>query len=177
MQKYVALLRGINVGGNKKVPMAELKKVLQKNGLHDVKTILSSGNVIFESDSISIDELQTKISSAIEKAFRFPVPVLLRTFKDVEKLVALNPFKGITVTPQTRLYVTFLSEKLKSKLALDHTSPDKSFKIISAADGAVFSVLYLSITGTPEAMSALEKEFGKDVTTRNWNTVVKIAKL
>ena len=174
MQKYVAFLRGINVGGNKKVSMAELKKVLEKNGLHNVRTILASGNVIFESDSISINELQTKISTAIEKAFRFNVPVLLRTFKDVEKLVALNPFNGIKVTPQTRLYVTFLSKILKNKLAVNYTSPDKSFKIISATGNAVFSVLDLSMTGTPEAMSILEKEFGKDVTTRNWNTILKL---
>ncbi len=177
MQKYAAFLRGINVGGNKKVPMAELKKVLEKTGLLNVKTILASGNVIFESDSVSIDELQTKISSAIEKAFKFPVPVLLRTFDDIKNLIILDPFKRITVTPKTRLYVTFLSEKVSSESLSSHILHDQSFKIISSANGSVFSVLDLSIKGTPAAMEAIEKEYGKNVTTRNWNTILKIAEL
>ena len=177
MQKYVAFLRGINVGGNKKVPMAELKKVLEKIGLKNVKTLLASGNVVFEADSDKIDELQDSISSAIEKAFKFPVPVLLRSFTDIQKIIALDPFKNITITPQTRLYVTFLTKKVQDKASSNFVSKDKSFNILSKTKSEVFSVLDLSITGTPEAMSALEKEFGKEVTTRNWNTILKLASL
>jgi len=177
MQRYVALLRGINVGGNKKVPMAELKKILEKIGLKNVKTLLASGNVVFEADSNKIDELHASISSAIEKAFKFPVPVLLRSFPDIQKLIYLDPFKKITVTPQTRLYVTFFSEKVKDKASSNYVSADNSFKILSKTKSEVFSVLDLSVTGTPEAMGALEKEFGKEVTTRNWNTILKIASL
>ncbi len=177
MQKYAAFLRGINVGGNKKVPMVELKKVLEKIGIKNVKTLLASGNVVFEADSNKIDELQATISTAIEKAFKFPVPVLLRTFDEIKKIIALDPFNNITVTPQTRLYVTFLTEKVKDKASSNKVSPDKSFTILSKRKSEVFSVLDLSITGTPEAMSALEKEFGKEVTTRNWNTILKLASL
>ena len=176
MKKYVAFLRGINVGGNKKVPMGELKKVLEKSGLKNIKTILASGNVVFESDS-SIRELQSMIPSAIENKFRFPVPVLLRTHKDIQKLVALNPFKGINVTPKTRLYVTFLSQKLDDKSSANYIFPDKSFKIISSLDRTVESVLDLSRSNSPDAMSALEKLYGKNITTRNWNTIVKICNL
>ena len=177
MKKYIAFLRGINVGGNKKVPMAELKKVLEKIGLKNVKTLLASGNVVFEADSDKIDELQDSISSAIEKAFKFPVPVLLRSFTDIQKIIALDPFKNITITPQTRLYVTFLTKKVQDKASSNFVSKDKSFNILSKTKSEVFSVLDLSITGTPEAMSALEKEFGKEVTTRNWNTILKLASL
>ena len=177
MQKFVALLRGINVGGNKKIPMAELKKVLEKTGLKNVKTLLASGNVVFETDSSKIDELQSSISSAIEKAFKFQVPVLLRSFPEIQRLIALDPFKQITVTPQIRLYVTFLSEKVNDKATTNLASLDKSFGIITKTRTEIFSVLDLSKTGTPEAMSALEKEFGKEITTRNWNTILKIAGL
>jgi len=183
MQKYVALLRGINVGGNKKVPMAELKKVLEKSGLINVKTLLASGNVVFsqrdgfpESNS-NILQLQTLIPSIIEKEFGFPVPALLRTHKEIEKIIELNPFKEIKVTPQIRLYVTFLSENSKDKSSITYISPDKSFKIISSFDRTVFSVLDLSISNTPEAMNMLEKIYGKNITTRNWNTILKIANL
>ncbi len=183
MQKYVALLRGINVGGNKKVPMAELKKVLEKSGLINVKTLLASGNVVFshrdgfpESNS-NILQLQTLIPSIIEKEFGFPVPALLRTHKEIEKIIELNPFKEIKVTPQIRLYVTFLSENSKDKSSITYISPDKSFKIISSFDRTVFSILDLSISNTPEAMNMLEKIYGKNITTRNWNTILKIANL
>ena len=174
MKKFVALLRGINVGGNKKVPMIELKKVLEKNGLKNVKTILNSGNVVFESES-NIRELQTVISLAIEKAFGFQVPVLLRTHKEIEKLAAFNPFKEIKVTPKIRLYATFLLEKPKGRSF--YISPDKSFKIISCLDKTVLSVLDMSFTNSPEVMGIIEKEYGKNVTTRNWNTILKIVNL
>ncbi len=177
MQKYAAFLRGINVGGNKKVPMAELKKVLEKIGIKNVKTLLASGNVVFEADSNKIDDLQISISSAIEKAFNFPVPVLLRSFPDIQKIIALDPFKNITITPQTRLYVTFLTKKVQDKASSNKVSPDKSFTILAKTKSEVFSVLDLSVTGTPEAMSTLKKEFGKEVTTRNWNTILKLASL
>jgi uncharacterized protein (DUF1697 family) len=111
MTKYVALLRGINVGGNKKVPMAEMKKVFEKIGLKNVKTLLASGNAVFESETENTGELIAKISAALEKKFRFTIPLLLRTFSEIEKLIALDPFKGIKVTPQIRLYATFLSQR------------------------------------------------------------------
>jgi uncharacterized protein (DUF1697 family) len=183
MQKYVALLRGINVGGNKKVPMAELKKVLEKSGLINVKTLLASGNVVFsqrdgfpESNS-NILQLQRLIPSIIEKEFGFPVPVLLRTHKEIEKIIELNPFKEIKVTPQIRLYVTFLFENPEKKSTASYISKDESFKIILLSDKTVFSVLDLSISNTPEAMNMLEKIYGKNITTRNWNTILKIANL
>ena len=176
MIKYVALLRGINVGGNKKVQMSDLKKAFVKIGLRNIKTILASGNVIFESELKSIDKLIIEISEMLENTFKFPIRIMLMEFPDIEKLITLNPFKAIKVRPQTRLYTTFLSQKHKNKLGVNYISPDKSFKIISVTEKSVFSVLDLSISNTPEAMNALEKIYGQNITTRNWNTVLKIAK-
>ena len=175
--KYVALLRGINVGGNKKVQMSDLKKAFMKIGLRNIKTILASGNLIFESEIESIDKLIIEISEMLENTFKFPIRIMILKFPDFEKLIALNPFKAIKVTQQTRLYTTFLSEKHENKLGVNYISHDKSFKIISVTKNAVFSVLDLSISNTPEAMNALEKIYGQNITTRNWNTVLKIATL
>ena len=177
MKKYIVLLRGINVGGHKKVPMADLKKLLEKTGFHNVNTLLASGNVVFESDEENNNKLLEKITSALEKKFGFSIPVVLRGFSDIEILIILDPFKSIKVTPKTRLYATFLSEKPKKKSLTGYTSPDKSFKIISAEKDTIFSVLDAAIAKTPEVMGVLEKEYGKNITTRNWNTVVKISKL
>jgi uncharacterized protein (DUF1697 family) len=173
---YVALLRGINVGGNKKVPMADLKKIMEKAGYKNVRTLLATGNVIFEAGKTSIDDLTKKIAALLEKSFGFPIPVIMREQADIEKMIKADPFKKIKVTPDTRLYVTFLPGKPKSKLSIPYAAPDGSVEIISVADNAVFTVLDLSKAGTVDGMAIIEKEFGKDVTTRNWNTVVKIGK-
>lgn len=173
VEKYVALLRGINIGGHKKVPMKELKKALEKEGFLNVKTLLNSGNVVFEGEK----EPAFKIQEVLEKTFGFSIDTIVLPFEKIEKIVDSDPFKKIAVTPQIRLYITFLPEKSKSTLAIPYLSDDQSFTIIEATDLAVFSVLDLDKSKTVEGMKILEKEFGKHITTRNYNTVVKIAAL
>lgn len=174
MIKYVALLRGINVGGNKKVPMSDLKKTFESIGFENVKTLLNSGNVIFEGSGTNAETLETKLASQ----FEFDIPVILRTADEIQKLVNSNPFKQIEVTPDTRLYITFLKDKPESKLKIPYASPEKNFKILKVTNGEIISVLTISPAfKTTEAMNVLEKEFGKKVTTRNWNTVIKLLNL
>jgi uncharacterized protein (DUF1697 family) len=97
---------------------------------------------------------------------------MLRTFQEIEELLTADPFKKITVTPQTRIYVTFLSEKAKSTLQIPYASAKKDFQILR-----VCSVLELSPRReTVDLMSFIEKEFGKKVTTSNWNTLLRISK-
>lgn len=173
---YVALLRGINVGGNVLVSMAKLKEVFEALGFGNVKTLLASGNVIFQAQKTEPAKLAGNIADAMEKTFKRRVDVIVLAIEELAKLQDRNPFKGIKVTPETRLYVTFLSERPKS--ARIPKLPSADFKILSVKDGMVCSVLRLSADkGTVDLMGAIEKEFGKKVTTRNWNTVLKIIKL
>ena len=177
--KYIALLRGINVGGNKKVPMADLKKVLEELSLADVKPLLNSGNVVFSSTEKDVRVLTDKIKTRLEKEFAFQIPVILRTRDAIQSLIASDPFKNITVTAETRLYVTFRAdESQKGFVKIPYESPEKDFGILKVTEGEICSFLFLSPKqGTLDLMSFVEKEFGKNVTTRNWNTVVKLAKL
>lgn len=174
MTTHVLLLRGINVGGNKKVPMADLKKMLTKMGYENVTTLLNSGNATFDAPKADAKELE----KVLEKTFGFSIPVILRTKADLEKIAAKNPFKGVKVTKDVRLYVTFLGDGAKKPpMKIPYASEDGSFRILSASKSEVFSVLDLSKgMGTVDAMSALEKEWSKNVTTRNWNTVEKLLK-
>lgn len=175
---YVALLRGINVGGNHKVPMARLKAILESLGFVQVKTLLNSGNVAFTAPLTSPESLRKKIERELQSSFGFPVPTIVRTRAELQELVTSDPFKGIPVTKETRLYVTFLSEQPTKKLKLPHFSPAKNFRIIELTKGEILSVLVLMPKfGTTAGMDMLEKEFGKNLTTRNWNTVVKLANL
>jgi len=178
-QKYTALLRGINVGGHHKVPMAELKKLLEGMGFADVKTLLNSGNIIFNSTQETIEMLEDKMSSQLENRFGFPVPVLVREGKVIQAMISADPFKDVEVTKNIRLYVTFLQQPPEEKIPFDipWTSDDDSFKIISATEMEIFSILDLSRGRTVDSMAILEKNFGKNITTRNWNTILRIGKL
>jgi len=113
MIKYVAFLRGINVGGHKAIKMEKLKKAFETLGLENVKTLLASGNVLFEAPSASASTLTKKIENKLEAAFGHEIGVLIRKIEELQRLAEVDPFAGIKVTPQTRLYVTFLSEKPK----------------------------------------------------------------
>ncbi len=176
MGKYVAFLRGINVGGNKKVPMVKLKRTFENLGFENVRTLLASGNVIFEGKRANLASLVKKISATLGEAFGFTIPVILLDTSEIKKMIESNPFKKIEITSQKRFYVTFLSAEPQSKLKIPYINTDNSFSILSIEGNAVFSVLDLAKTGTPEAMGILEKEFGKNITTRNWNTIIKILK-
>lgn len=176
--RYAAFLRGINLGPTHKVPMGELRSSFETLGFHEVKTLLNSGNVLFSGEENDVSLLRKKIEENLEEKFGFPIGVLIRIQQELQEMVEENPFLKISVTPQTRLYVTFLSEKPKSSLKIPYESPEKNFKILQISDNAIFSVLTLSEKyNTTDAMKIFEKEFGKNVTTRNWNTVIKLAVL
>ena len=173
--KYAAFLRGINAGGHKTVPMKELKKAFESLGHQNVKTLLASGNVLFDAPETTIVELTQKISAYLEKTFGFEIGVLVHTRAEIQKLTDSAPFKKIRVTPQTRLYVTFISGKPKGALKIPYESPGKEIRILQASNSAVLSVVTLSPgVGTIDLMGILEKEFGKNITTRNWNTIEKM---
>ena len=173
MNKHVSLLRGINVGGHKKVPMANLKKEYEKMGFSNIKTILNSGNVVFEGNDKNLHH----IPAHLEKAFGFEIPVITIPYEQILQIIQIDPFKNIEVTPKTRLYITFLPEPHKSPLKIPYSSDDNSFQIIYQTATMLFSILDLNKTGTVDAMNILEKAYGKNITTRNLNTVQKIGKL
>jgi uncharacterized protein (DUF1697 family) len=172
---YVAFLRGINVGGHT-IKMEGLKKVFESIGLNNVMTLLASGNVLFTDNShANSSELTKSIEEKLEKTYEYHIGVILRNAQEIGNLLNSQPFQSIIVTPQTRLYTTFLSEKPKSSLGIPYLSPEKDFSILSIINKEVCSVLTLSKErNTTDIMKILEKEYGKRITTRNWNTVRKI---
>jgi uncharacterized protein (DUF1697 family) len=174
MIKVAGFLRGINVGGHHKVPMAELRNSLNEVGCHDVRTLLNTGNFVFSTKQTNIQELETNIEAFISKAFGFPIPVILKTNKEISDLVDHNPFININIHKDIRLYVSFLKDTPKLYLNLPYISADNSYKIIDVMDKTILSILDLSITKTPNGMDELEKMFGKNITTRNWKTINKL---
>ena len=174
--QYIAFLRGINVGGHKKVPMAELRKRMEALGFVQVITILNSGNVIFNASEREEGSLEAGIAKKLKQSFGFPIPVLIRKAETVAHLLEANPFQEIEVTKDIRLYISFLKEEPSNLPTLPWANEDGSYRILQVKGRAVCSVLNLSATQTTEGMKVLEQLFGKNITTRNWNTLLRISK-
>jgi uncharacterized protein (DUF1697 family) len=175
--KYIALLRGINVGGNKIIKMQDLKKVFEDLEFKNVKSVLATGNIIFETSKQTPKTLEDTIEQALENEFKTNISVIIKNIDEINKLINSNPFKNIKIDKNTRLYVTFVKNTISSKLKLPYKSPNLDYTILNIVDNIVFSVLQLSEnTKTTKSMLILEKEFGKQITTRNWNTVLKLVK-
>lgn len=171
---FIAFLRGINVGGHHKLPMAALREQLTEMGFQNVQTLLNSGNVVFETNEIDIQTLESNMERQLTQTVNFPVPVIVRTKDELVALVKQNPFESFTIHKDLLLYVTFLKEAPSIELKLPYLSKDGAFQIISIADRMICSVLDLSTSKTTKGMDELEKIVGKNCTTRNWNTVVKM---
>jgi uncharacterized protein (DUF1697 family) len=173
---YVAFLRGINVGGHASIKMADLKAVFEKMGFQDVRTVLASGNVIFAAQQTNEKMFGAEIESGLKKTFKRNISILLRSRDHLEQLRASEPFKKIENTPGIRLYVSFLSQGAKKpSIKIPYATPRNEVRILGATATEVFSVVDLENgMGTPQAMAILEKKFGSKLTTRNWNTVLKV---
>jgi uncharacterized protein (DUF1697 family) len=171
----IAFLRGINVGGHKKIPMAALKAAFEALGFVNVRTVLASGNVVFSAPSGGPD-LEEAIARGLAQAFGFPVPVILRTVKQLGAMLVSDPFKAAPSGPDVRLYVTFLPKRAPARPPARLPEPPAGMRIVRVDPGEVYSVVRLSKgVGTPDLLAFLERTVGRDVTTRNWQTVTKLA--
>src|ERR687892_74602 len=109
MTRYVALLRAINVGGRAKIRMTDLRDVFAAAGCRNVRSVIQSGNVLFESGSGDADSVMAGIRRSLETMIDQEPEILLRTTRDLERLVRESPFQGREAEPATKLYVAFLS--------------------------------------------------------------------
>lgn len=129
MTTYIALLRGINVGGNKIIKMLDLKAMFQALGFANVRTYIQSGNVVFENDEGSVGLLSGVIERQIHEVFGFEVSVIIRTLAEMENVIANDPFQLSEPEEFKRWYVTFLpaepSAEALDKLRTYENGPDK----------------------------------------------------
>ena len=155
--------------------MQDLSARLEEDlGFKNVITILNSGNLLFDFKAVIKEKLEDNLENYLAKTYGFEIPVLIRNKREVKNLIDNNPFEKVEVIKDTRLYVSLSKKKLPVKMQLPWTSDDKSFIILHQEDKELYSVLNLAITKTPKGMETLEKVYGKDLTTRNWNTIIRI---
>ena len=176
MTRHIALLRGINVGGHKKVPMADLRKALEAAGFEDVKTYVQSGNVALSAAQKSPGKVGRAVEKAIADAFGFDVAVVVRSRAEIAALVEEDPLGDVATNPTYRV-VVFLAEKLDRKRLAgvdpEEFAPEafavRDYEIVMwAPDGQRDSKLVKALS---------EKRTGVVGTARNWRTVEKLLDL
>jgi uncharacterized protein (DUF1697 family) len=172
MIKYVAFLRGINVGGNNIIKMEDLRAEFEKMEFKLVKTYIQSGNVIFTSDSTDIQKLETTIEKGLAKKFSYDAKILVRSEKEMENVV--NHFPGIFKNQDYKHNVIFLSNAIDSKDILKQFEIKNEIEEISYFKGVLYwSALVEKISKSTMLKLSSRKEY-KEMTVRNVNTTKKI---
>jgi uncharacterized protein (DUF1697 family) len=173
--KYISVLRGINVGGKRKILMADLKELYADLGFTNCISYIQSGNVIFDYSDSSNSELASRIQNAITEKYGFDVPVIVRTSKEWEQSVQANPYTDSH--EKENLCLTFLNETPKAELTAViselNFEPD-SFQIINKN---VFIYCPGKYHQTKLSNQFFESKLKVKATTRNWNTVLKLLEL
>ena len=167
------MLRGINVGGKRKIRMADLRQLFEKLGYSNISTYIQSGNVIFDYDRIvEAKELEEKIQEAIFDTYGFEVPVIIRSVNEIEHSILNNPF--LDSNEIERLYLTFLKETpntINLEKINEYNSPTDNFKIM---DKDVFISCSGKYSDSKLTNTFFEKKLKVTATTRNWKTVNKL---
>ncbi|HEY3367555.1 MAG TPA: DUF1697 domain-containing protein [Symbiobacteriaceae bacterium] len=174
MTIYIALLRGINVGGHKVIKMIELKRIFEAMGFGRVQTYIQSGNVLFESEAES-EPLRRRIEHEITAGFGFSVTVVLRTAVELERITASCPFLADELPAGESLYVSLLAEapcqEGIDRLLACNCEIDE-FRIV----GREIYLLYRqSVVKSKLTNNLLERALGVPATTRNWRTMNTLA--
>lgn len=167
MPRYVAFLRGVSPMNAK---MADLRKCFEKLGFKDVRTVLSSGNVVFTGTAKSEAGLARIIEAGMAEGLPRSFPVIVRKVDHLLALLKADPYSGFRLSPNARRVVTFLSKPHSRALSLPLEIDGA--RILSVKGTEVFTA-YVPGERGPVFMTLIEKTFGKNVTTRTWDTIRK----
>jgi len=175
-ERWIALLRAVNVGGNNKVPMAELRALMAGLGVTDARTLLQSGNLVFTAPGTAA-EWEARLEGEIAARIGPRIDVVLRTAGEWRALMAANPFPETAETLPNRLLVTALKaapgEEAARRLEASVTGPER-LRIIGRE---VFVAYTDAMVESRLTNVVIEKALGRRGTARNWNTVGKLAAL
>ncbi len=177
MTALVSLFRGINVGGNRQVKMADLKALHESLGLKDVIPYIQSGSVVFTSDDADPERLQRQIEDSFEQKFGFHAVVMVRTSAELSDIIEKNPFKGQPGKESKWVVVMFLAARPDDtaweSLIKTYAGPEELF-----ITGKEMYIYYPSGIGRSKLTNTLiEKKLKTPRTARNWNTVHQLQKL
>ena len=173
---FVALLRGVNVGGNNMISMSSLKKSFEKLGFSDVSTYINSGNIIFKSKEADARKLEVKIEQMLEKEYQLGSKVVLRSFSEMEKLVQGIPrnWPGDT---GWRYNVIFLRHTIDTEKILAELEVKKDIEEVIYRPGALLWSAQVSEMTRTNMIKLSSRKMYQDMTVRNLNTTRKLYEL
>jgi uncharacterized protein (DUF1697 family) len=169
MQRYAAFLRGVTPMNAK---MADLKQCFEAAGFKDVKTLLSSGNVMFSARAVSEASLERRAEKAMNEGLGRTFLTIVRSVDVLRDILDADPYAGFRLATGAKRVITFLREPPKSKPSLPIEVDGARILLVKGREAYI---TYVSIPRGPVSMTLIEKTFGKDVTTRTWDTVKKAA--
>jgi uncharacterized protein (DUF1697 family) len=175
MKTYIALFRGINVGGSNVLPMKELVALLENLGSQNVKTYIQSGNAIFQNKEKDASLLSNRIRAAIKESHGFEPRVVMLELEEIEKAVGSNPFPEAESEPKT-LHIFFLSSVPKNP-DFDALESIKGDRERFALKDGVFYLHAPDGIGRSKLAANAEKLLGASMTGRNWRTVCKVMEM
>ena len=152
--------------------MADLRTLFERLGFTNSKTVLATGNVIFDASQGNKMDIARQIERAIASAYNYKTVAILYTKDELGDLVKADPFQGIAPSTQRSPQVSFTQRK-SGRLPFDipYDVPQKGYKVLGMIDDAVCSVIDLSGATRPDLLAVLDRAFNKKVTTRNWKTI------
>jgi uncharacterized protein (DUF1697 family) len=171
MQTYISLLRGINVSGQKKIRMADLRSLYESLGVENVQSYLQSGNVVFDSDEKDAHKLKQSIEVQIESDYGFSVPVLILTGDDFRRLIESKPFAKERNADPSRVLVTFLYEHPDHSKLGNLSIPENETCNIVIEEDVIFLHCPDGYGRSKLSNNYFEKKLDMVATTRNWKTV------
>lgn len=176
MPTFIALLRGINMGGHKKVAMSDLRGLVEEIGLSDVQTLLQSGNLLFSGPSKPTATLEAQLEAALLKRLGLKTALLIRSAAEWKKLILANPFADEAKRDPSHLALMLLKNK-PSTAAVAALKKAIVGREYFEADGRTLYAYFPDGFGNSKFTTALiDRTLSTTATARNWNTVVKIAK-
>jgi uncharacterized protein (DUF1697 family) len=155
--------------------MPALKAAFEAAGFTNVKTVLGSGNVVFDARSGSAEMLQQRAEAAMQEHLGHAFPAIVRSVEQLRTILASDPYRAFKVSPKAKRIVTFLRSRGGSKAKIKLPIELDGARILALKDREIFSA-YLPSPKGPVFMTLIQKTFGKDLTTRTWDTVAKVAR-
>jgi uncharacterized protein (DUF1697 family) len=176
MSAIISLLRGINLGGHRKIKMDELRILYETLGLEEPKTFIQSGNVVFRSKERNLTRLAKRIEEAIERKFGFRADVILRTASEMKEVVRKNPFAKRRDIVPSKLLVTFLANNLptevQEKLGKIEADPEEV-----RTERREIYIYFPDGMGRSKLTPVIGRILQNTGTGRNWNTVIKLLEM
>ena len=173
--KYVALLRGIGPA-NPNMRNERLREVAEQAGLSNVATVISSGNVVFETDGADAGELESTLETAWKENLGFESTTIIRSQEALEGLVEMSPYGDLEHGRKSYLLVTFCKRAIKVDFDIPYRPADRDYEVVAATSRELFTVTDTTSERTPDVMAWIESRFGKQVSSRTWLTVERILK-